>query len=180
MDDQLDEETLLAACEEWESEGVGLGNNPQQATAVQEVPHGTPLEDLPGFDASTGHIYIYPINYPLRDYQFNIVQQALFKNTLVTLPTGLGKTFIAAVVMYNFYRWVQLFWFFTSSFVWPIFAQCLQFVIQILQISAHRRDMLAFLTSLLYLWSEFYDLHTYICLFPFIILYSRGKWRIAA
>jgi len=23
----------------------------------------------------------------------------------VTLPTGLGKTFVAAVVMYNFYRW---------------------------------------------------------------------------
>ena len=24
---------------------------------------------------------------------------------MVTLPTGLGKTFIGAVVMYNFYRW---------------------------------------------------------------------------
>jgi Fanconi anemia group M protein len=44
-------------------------------------------------------------NLPKRDYQFSIVQQALFKNTLVSLPTGLGKTFIAAVVMYNFYRW---------------------------------------------------------------------------
>ncbi|CAN0555872.1 unnamed protein product, partial [Ectocarpus sp. 12 AP-2014] len=31
--------------------------------------------------------------------------QALFKNTLVALPTGLGKTLIAAVVMYNYYRW---------------------------------------------------------------------------
>ena len=29
----------------------------------------------------------------------------MLKNTMVTLPTGLGKTFIAAVVMYNFYRW---------------------------------------------------------------------------
>lgn len=26
-------------------------------------------------------------------------------NTLVSLPTGLGKTLIAAVVMYNYYRW---------------------------------------------------------------------------
>ena len=26
-------------------------------------------------------------------------------NTLVCLPTGMGKTLIAAVVMYNFYRW---------------------------------------------------------------------------
>ena len=43
--------------------------------------------------------------HPLRDYQFNIVKKCLFKNTLVCLPTGLGKTFIAAVIMYNFYRW---------------------------------------------------------------------------
>lgn len=35
----------------------------------------------------------------------NIVKQALYRNTLVVLPTGLGKTFIAAVVMYNLYRW---------------------------------------------------------------------------
>ena len=62
-------------------------------------------EELPGFDCSAGDTYIYPINYPVRDYQFNIVKKCLFKNTLVCLPTGLGKTFIAAVVMYNFYRW---------------------------------------------------------------------------
>lgn len=47
----------------------------------------------------------YPINYPKRDYQFNIIRHALFTNTLVSLPTGLGKTFIAAVVMLNYVRW---------------------------------------------------------------------------
>jgi len=47
----------------------------------------------------------YPINYPKRDYQYNIIRRALFTNTLVSLPTGLGKTFIAAVVMLNYYRW---------------------------------------------------------------------------
>ncbi|KAJ4858719.1 type III restriction enzyme, res subunit domain-containing protein [Trichoderma breve] len=31
----------------------------------------------------------------------------LFNNTLVALPTGLGKTFIAATVMLNFYRWTK-------------------------------------------------------------------------
>lgn len=68
--------------------------------------HNTSLyEDIPGFDMEAGAEYIYPINYPLRDYQYNIVKRCLFKNTLVSLPTGLGKTFIAAVVMYNFYRW---------------------------------------------------------------------------
>ena len=60
---------------------------------------------LPGFDPHAGRLWIYPTNYPVRDYQFNIVQTALFKNTLVALPTGLGKTFIAAVLMYNLYRW---------------------------------------------------------------------------
>ncbi|XP_068083864.1 Fanconi anemia group M protein, partial [Anabrus simplex] len=61
--------------------------------------------DADGFDLAAGGTWIYPTNFPLRDYQFNIVKNALFKNTLVSLPTGLGKTFIAAVVMYNFYRW---------------------------------------------------------------------------
>lgn len=56
-------------------------------------------------DTEAFKTWIYPINYTLRDYQFNIVQKALFSNTLVALPTGLGKTFIAAVVMYNFFRW---------------------------------------------------------------------------
>lgn len=45
------------------------------------------------------------VNVPLRDYQFDITQSALFSNTLVALPTGLGKTLIAAVVMYNYFRW---------------------------------------------------------------------------
>ena len=63
------------------------------------------LENIPGFDKGAGQMWIYPTNYPVRDYQFSIVRAALFTNTLVVLPTGLGKTFIAAVVMYNFYRW---------------------------------------------------------------------------
>ncbi|XP_050343859.1 Fanconi anemia group M protein isoform X2 [Nymphalis io] len=62
-------------------------------------------EEIKGFDKLTGKTWIYPTNYPIRDYQYNIVRAALSKNTLVSLPTGLGKTFIAAVVMFNFYRW---------------------------------------------------------------------------
>ena len=62
-------------------------------------------ESIPGFNSVAGEVWIYPTNYPVRDYQFNIVQKSLFTNTLVCLPTGLGKTFIAAVVMYNFYSW---------------------------------------------------------------------------
>ncbi|KAM9646182.1 Fanconi anemia group M protein isoform 1-T1 [Trichechus inunguis] len=58
-----------------------------------------------GFCKSAGAVWIYPTNCPVRDYQLHIARTALFCNTLVCLPTGLGKTFIAAVVMYNFYRW---------------------------------------------------------------------------
>ncbi|XP_068662267.1 DEAD-box ATP-dependent RNA helicase FANCM isoform X4 [Aristolochia californica] len=56
-------------------------------------------------DLEAAKTWIYPVNVPLRDYQFNIAKTALFSNTLVALPTGLGKTLIAAVVMYNFFRW---------------------------------------------------------------------------
>ncbi|KAF7562762.1 hypothetical protein G7046_g1349 [Stylonectria norvegica] len=52
--------------------------------------------------------WVYPTNLGTsRDYQFSIVKNSLFNNTLVALPTGLGKTFIAAAVMLNFYRWTK-------------------------------------------------------------------------
>ncbi|KAJ7139882.1 hypothetical protein C8R44DRAFT_765650 [Mycena epipterygia] len=49
--------------------------------------------------------WIYPLNQPKRDYQYNIVKHCLFENTIVALPTGLGKTFVAGVIMLNYYRW---------------------------------------------------------------------------
>lgn len=66
---------------------------------------GQAYPDFPGFDSSSAKVWIYPTNYPIREYQLKISEAALFQNTLVCLPTGLGKTFIASVVMYNFYRW---------------------------------------------------------------------------
>lgn len=72
--------------------------------AVYEAEQQLSLENG-GFCTSAGALWIYPTNCPVRDYQLNIARTALFCNTLVCLPTGLGKTFIAAVVMYNFYRW---------------------------------------------------------------------------
>ena len=56
-------------------------------------------------DAAKEWIYPVHLDYPVRDYQLEISQTAIQYNTLVSLPTGLGKTLIAAVVLYNFYRW---------------------------------------------------------------------------
>ncbi|XP_060919558.1 Fanconi anemia group M protein [Labrus mixtus] len=77
-----------------------------ESTALSPMPSGGhTYPDFPGFDSSSAKVWIYPTNYPLREYQLKISEAALFANSLVCLPTGLGKTFIASVVMYNFYRW---------------------------------------------------------------------------
>jgi ERCC4-related helicase len=57
-------------------------------------------------DPEATKTWVYPTNLgTIRDYQFNIVQRGLFNNLLVALPTGLGKTFIAATIMLNWFRW---------------------------------------------------------------------------
>ncbi|KAJ2315017.1 3'-5' DNA helicase [Coemansia sp. RSA 2705] len=51
--------------------------------------------------------FTYPLlgGQPARAYQQGAIQHCLFQNTLVALPTGMGKTLIAAVVMANYARW---------------------------------------------------------------------------
>lgn len=60
---------------------------------------------FPAIDYEAAQQFVYPTNYAVREYQLTITEKALYHNTLVSLPTGLGKTLIASVVMYNFYRW---------------------------------------------------------------------------
>lgn len=50
-------------------------------------------EKYKGFDLQAGKTWIYPTNYPIRDYQLNIVQQALLKNTLVKESESMKKKF---------------------------------------------------------------------------------------
>jgi ATP-dependent DNA helicase MPH1 len=45
--------------------------------------------------------WLYPLNKPKRDFQYNIVKHSLFENTIVSVPTGMGKTFIAGAIMLN-------------------------------------------------------------------------------
>ena len=59
-------------------------------------------------DQDAAKTWVYPTNLgKIRDYQYNIVQRGLFHNLLVALPTGLGKTFIAATIMLNWFRWTK-------------------------------------------------------------------------
>lgn len=90
-----------------------FGATAQNAPASQ-VPkrHNWPLankEEPPThhkLDREVMNTWVYPTNLgTIRDYQFNIVQRGLYHNLLVALPTGLGKTFIAATVMLNWFRW---------------------------------------------------------------------------
>ncbi|ORY28004.1 hypothetical protein BCR39DRAFT_536112 [Naematelia encephala] len=77
------------------------------------APYPKPLVDMNAAYGPQRHVinpatigsYIYPTNRSRRDYQYDVVRACFLDNCLVALPTGLGKTFVAGVVMLNFYRW---------------------------------------------------------------------------
>lgn len=88
-------------------------------TTAQEAPpqtqsrkHNWPManrEEAPThhrMDQEALTTWVYPMNLgTIRDYQYSIVARGLYHNMLVALPTGLGKTFIAATIMLNWFRW---------------------------------------------------------------------------
>ncbi|KAI1341469.1 type III restriction enzyme [Xylariaceae sp. FL0016] len=79
--------------------------NRNRAFRVDLPPEAPTHHDL---DIEAMKTWVYPTNLgPTRDYQFSIVKNGLFNNTLVALPTGLGKTFIAATIMLNYFRWMK-------------------------------------------------------------------------
>lgn len=92
-DDEEDEDDNLDS----EDEGNPLFD-PEEARKPPK-----PMKLLP--DREACKTFVYPINKQLRKYQYDIIAKAFFHDTLVALPTGLGKTFLAAVLMYNFHRW---------------------------------------------------------------------------
>ncbi|CAN3481330.1 ATP-dependent DNA helicase Mph1p [Diutina catenulata] len=86
--------------------------------------------------------YWYPSNMEARLYQEKIIATALLDNTLVALPTGLGKTFIAATVMLNFHRWFP-----DSKIIFvaptrPLVAQQIKACATITGIPAHEMDIM--------------------------------------
>ncbi|XP_070505983.1 DEAD-box ATP-dependent DNA helicase Fancm [Chironomus tepperi] len=83
---------------------LDLDNTANQSGINQSLDVSTSI--LNELDENTKDSWFFPVKgFEKRDYQLNISKSALFNNTLVLLPTGLGKTFIASVVIYNFLRW---------------------------------------------------------------------------
>lgn len=76
----------------------------RNTTTVKKI-QKTNLTTHHQIDLESLKTYIYPINYEIRDYQFNIIEKCFYNNVLVALPTGLGKTFIAATIILNYWRW---------------------------------------------------------------------------
>lgn len=94
--------------------GIHTTQRASPMTQAQSRAHNWPL--LNRNEAPTHHninleamgTWVYPTNLGrIRDYQYNIVHKGLFNNLLIALPTGLGKTFIAATVMLNWFRWTR-------------------------------------------------------------------------
>ncbi|KAG5943608.1 3'-5' DNA helicase [Claviceps sorghi] len=89
-----------------QEETPSLTHNPSQRVYRADMPREEASHHE--MDKEAMQTWVFPTNLgAIRDYQFSIVKNSLFNNTLVALPTGLGKTFIAATVMLNFYRWTR-------------------------------------------------------------------------
>ncbi len=109
---QLDASSLFdGAPDDKESESANSTNNEGTFSGfpnrppIDYTPTANDSDKLPGFDLSEGKVWHYPLGVELRTYQFVISERCLYQNCLVCIPTGLGKTFIAAVVLHNFLRW---------------------------------------------------------------------------
>ncbi|XP_026554579.1 Fanconi anemia group M protein [Pseudonaja textilis] len=96
-EEEEEEAALLAAAIEAEAaDSPSSWPPPSGASAARGFIGGAP-----------GALWMFPSGGCVeeRAYQVRASWEALLANTLLCLPTGLGKTLVAAVVMYNFYRW---------------------------------------------------------------------------
>lgn len=85
---------------------AGIRDNPPNAkTYKTKIQLNLGSDPKCQIDAEACKNWVYLTHRQFRRYQFDITETSLFNNTLVCLPTGMGKTFIAANIIYNFYRW---------------------------------------------------------------------------
>ncbi|KHJ34744.1 putative atp-dependent dna helicase mph1 [Erysiphe necator] len=108
---------------------------------IVDLPPEPPTHHI--LDPENLKTWVYPMNLgAIRDYQYSIVKNGLFHNLLVALPTGLGKTFIAATIMLNYFRWTK-----TSQIVFvaptkPLVAQQVEACFNVVGIPKSQTTML--------------------------------------
>ncbi|OMJ24797.1 ATP-dependent DNA helicase MPH1 [Smittium culicis] len=71
------------------------------------LPYSGAIEENHTYNRDALLSYFYPVisGHQIRSYQQSSILSCIRGNSLVALPTGLGKTFVAAVVMGNYSRW---------------------------------------------------------------------------
>jgi ERCC4-related helicase len=106
-------------------------------------PCNSGAETAVAFDSAAGLYWEYPSSeQDFRLYQFEIVKRALCYNTLVAIPTGLGKTFIAATVILNYAKWFPEGKIFFLTPTKPLCAQQLESVLGVTKISPDQAVLL--------------------------------------
>ena len=89
MDDSDNDLIYLSALESVDQANTHHGNtskSPAKQTNIHDF-FATSCH-VHEVDSEAYKTWIYPTNMAIREYQLNIVQASLFKNTLVALPTG--------------------------------------------------------------------------------------------
>ncbi|PNX51804.1 MAG: hypothetical protein BV458_11040, partial [Thermoplasmata archaeon M9B2D] len=74
------------------------------------------------------HVYIRPQTIVMKQYQIDIAKNAVLENTAVILPTGLGKTIIAFLVMAEMFPKKILFLAPTKPLVQQHYENCKKFL----------------------------------------------------
>ncbi|KAJ2712692.1 3'-5' DNA helicase, partial [Coemansia spiralis] len=114
-DFDVDEDMLESLESEAQAEPQPQRREPGQARlsfpirepAVKNSGDNSLVEATHAMDADALQTFVYPLlgGQAARAYQQGAIQRCLYHNTLVALPTGMGKTLVAAVVMANYARW---------------------------------------------------------------------------
>lgn len=77
-----DDDVEMGEMDVFDESVLNLLDNPLDANVSMSTNLRTDAK-FKGFDTCMGKTWIYPTNYPVRQYQMNICRTALFKNTLV-------------------------------------------------------------------------------------------------
>lgn len=87
------------------SKGKDEDDLPDKKTYKTQYIQHKGLQTSLKLDSEKSKKWVYIRGKQFRRYQFDITESCLFNNTIVSVPTGLGKTFIATNIILNYYLW---------------------------------------------------------------------------